>query len=317
MAEPLRYDYPSNPYRVDPIYIRMTEPRATKDGRGVLPSVRDLFGELSVTSQFKVSLFFGETVSSAASDSDINSWLVSCGVFAADLSSLRYEFMCHSAVLPGASLGVFEESGSRQGISEKFPYIRQFPEVTLDFYVDAEYGVIRLFEEWLNFINPLYVTTGDTESADRARRGSYRGSTSNRESFDNNNFYRMRYPDSYKRKIAISKFERDIDIRGGRVQSTPSMLTYEFLNAFPTNLTALPVSYEGSTITKTTVTFTYDRYVVLKHWGQNNSEFSDSIMSNGNRIVHSSAQPSTGSQTGQNNRSLTTDPSSTAVNVTR
>lgn len=314
MAEPLRYDYPGNPYRVDPIYIRMTEARNTDDGRGSLPSVRDLFGELSVTSQFKTTLFFGDTTSSAASDSDINSWLVSCGVFAADLSSLRYEFMCHSAALPGSTLSIFEETGSRQGISEKFPTMRQFPEVTLDFYVDAEYGIIRLFEEWLNFINPLYVTTGDSDSADRARRGSYRGSTSNRASFDQNNFYRMRYPDTYKRKIAITKFERDIDVKNKQVVSTPSMLTYEFLNAFPTNLTALPVSYEGSTITKTTVTFTYDRYVVLKHWGQNNSEFSDLLTSTGQRIVHSSI-PASGSPTGQNKNSLTTNPSATSLNV--
>lgn len=265
MAEPFRADYPTNPYRVDPIYIRMTTPRNTNDGRGALPSVQDLFGELSVTSQFKVSLFFGETVGTTNSDEDINSWLQTCGIFAEDLSSLRYEFMCHSAALPGASLGVFEESGSRQGISEKFPYVRQFPEVTLDFYVDAEYGIIRLFEEWLNFINPLYATSNNV--SDRARAGSYRGSTSSQENFDRNNYYRMRYPETYKRKIAITKFERNIDVQEGDVISTPAMLTYEFLNAFPTNLTALPVSYEGSTITKTTVTFTYDRYVVLKHLG--------------------------------------------------
>ena len=41
------------------------------------------------------------------------------------------------------------------------------------------------------------------------------------------------------------------------------MLTYKMLNAYPTNLTALPVTYEGSTVTKTTVTFAYDRYVIL------------------------------------------------------
>jgi hypothetical protein len=30
----------------------------------------------------------------------------------------------------------------------------------MTFYVDAEYGIIRLFEEWMNFINPLYSTRG-------------------------------------------------------------------------------------------------------------------------------------------------------------
>ena len=43
------------------------------------------------------------------------------------------------------------------------------------------------------------------------------------------------------------------------------MLTYKMLNAYPTNLTALPVTYEGSTVTKTTVTFAYDRYVILRN----------------------------------------------------
>jgi hypothetical protein len=57
------------------------------------------------------------------------------------------------------------------------------------------------------------------------------------------------------------------------VVRTPSMLTYYFVNAFPTQLTALPVTYEGSTITKTTVTFNYDRYVILNHQGTGKAEF--------------------------------------------
>ena len=50
-------------------------------------------------------------------------------------------------------------------------------------------------------------------------------------------------------------------------------MTYKFLNAFPTNLTALPVTYEGSTITKTTVSFNYDRYVILNHFGTGQNEY--------------------------------------------
>ena len=42
-------------------------------------------------------------------------------------------------------------------------------------------------------------------------------------------------------------------------------MTYFFNDAFPTNLTALPLSYEGSTITKTTVNFSYSRYTVTKN----------------------------------------------------
>jgi len=273
MAEPFRPDYPANEYRVDPIYARMTLPRNTNDSRASLPSVRELFGELSVTSQFKVSLHLGDTYPTITSDSDINAWLVSCGVLGGSLinsgsylSSLRYEFMCNETSLPGASFGMIEETGSRQGIVERFPNRRDFPDISMTFYVDAEYGIIRLFEEWMNFINPLYTTKG------RLTSGNPRGGVGQ---FDDDQFFRFRYPNTYKRNVSITKFERDmfIDPNNKNVERTPSMLTYKFINAFPTNLTALPVTYEGSTITKTTVSFNYDRYVILNHFGTGQNKY--------------------------------------------
>ena len=255
MAEPFRPDYPGNKYRVDPIYTRMTTPRNSNDGRGSLPGALQLFGELSVTSQFKVSLFFGDTPSGANSDTDVNSWLVSCGVLGRNLNSLRYEFMCNETVLPGTTLTTSEEFGSRQGLTETFPTKRNFEPITMTFYVDSEYGIIRLFEEWINFINPLY------DDAGRRTVGSPRGGV---DRFDNNEFFRFRYPNTYKRPIAVTKFERNF-VLGRDDVSNPTMLTYSMINAYPTNLTAMPVTYEGSTVTKTTVTFAYDRYVILRN----------------------------------------------------
>ena len=278
MAEPFRPDFPANQYRVDPIYARMTLPRNTNDDRASLPSVRELFGELSVTSQFKVTLFFGDTASTRDADRDINSWLVSCGVLGSNLQSLRSEFMCNETSLPGASLSMLEETGSRQGIVERFPNRRDFPEITMTFYVDAEYGIIRLFEEWLNFINPLYSESG------RLVSGNPRGGVGQ---FFDDQFFRFRYPNTYKRDVAITKFERDIFVNPNTkdVEKTPSMLTYKFLNAFPTNLTALPVTYEGSTITKTTVSFNYDRYVILNHFGTGENRYENTTTtSNGESI---------------------------------
>jgi len=282
MPEAFREDYPSNPYRVDPIYARMTLPRDSNDNRFGLPSAQDLFGELSVTSQFKVTLYLGDTFSTddGLPDRDINAWLVTCGVLGANLfngnnaylNSLRYEFMCNETSLPGSSLSMLEEVGSRQGIVEKFPNRREFPEISMTFYVDAEYGIIRLFEEWLNFINPLYNQNG------RATTGSSRGGV---ERFNDWEFFRFRYPNTYKRGLAVTKFERDTYMSPMKdIVRTPSMLTYYFVNAFPTQLTALPVTYEGSTITKTTVSFVYDRYVILNHKGTGSSEFGQSSNAN-------------------------------------
>ena len=266
-TERYRPDYPDNDYRVDPLYIRMTTPRGTNDGRGTIPSVQELFREVSTTSHFKVTLFLGDAARTGNPDSDLNSWLISCGVLGnrGNLNSLRYEFMCHSTNLPGSTMRLADEFGSRQGITEKFPIVRDFSELTMDFYVDAQdYGIIRLFEEWINFINPLYTKSG------RAREGSSRGSNSSKIHFDAENFYRMRYPDTYRKDVAITKFERDFQVQNGEVISRPAQLTYKFINAYPINLTATPVSYEVSTITKTSVTFNYERYVILNHRGVDN-----------------------------------------------
>lgn len=286
MAEPFRYDFPNNPYRIDPIYARMTLPRNTNDGRAALPGVSELFGELSVTSQFKVTLFLGDTYPTTNSDTDINAWLVTCGVLGSNLfngnnsylNSLRYEFMCNETSLPGASFSMIEETGSRQGIVERFPNRRDFPEITMTFYVDAEYGIIRLFEEWMNFINPLYNTRG------RLSSGNPRGGVGQ---FDQEQFFRFRYPNTYKRDLAITKFERDIivDPSTGDVKQTPSMMTYKFINSFPTNLTALPVTYEGSTITKTTVSFNYDRYVILNHFGTGQNNYTNPFVTDSGQNI--------------------------------
>ena len=270
----------ANNFRVDPIYLRMTQPRNTADDRSSLPSVQDLFGKLSQTSQFKTSLFLGN--GGPGGTEDVTSYLASCGLLD-NLDAMKYDFMCHSATLPGTNLGVTEETGSRQGVSEKFATIRQFPDLTLEFYVDSEYGVIRLFEEWMHFINPLYNgVTGSDYGPSRS------GSTSPGSALEVNNFYRLRYPEDYKRNIAVTKFERNILVDDTRSTFTelPSMLTYNFVNAFPTQLTALPVSYEGSTVTKTSVTFTYDRYVVQKHNSQSGDPLLNDVIVQGQNILN-------------------------------
>jgi hypothetical protein len=76
-------------------------------------------------------------------------------------------------------------------------------------------------------------------------------------------------------------------------QHTPDFLTYQLINAYPINLTALPVTYEGSTITKTTVTFNYDRYITLKHKG---SDIQNSSPSNSGKSVTSDGQTKLSSQ---------------------
>jgi hypothetical protein len=239
---------------IGPLYTKMTTPR----GRNInLKSAREIFGSLSQTSQFKVALHM---VSSTGGPDKLADWLTKAGITNDIAQNTYYDFMCSEAVIPGATLNTVEDKGGRQGVVETMPTQRVFSPVSLTFYVDNEYKILRLFEEWMNFINPVYGGSGAYD-----QRGIGFGDSKNR-----NDFHRMRYPDEYKRIISIVKFERNFAVNpaiDGDLQSVPSV-TYRLLEAYPSSLTAIPLTYEGSTITKCTVEFTYSRYVYEHHRGE-------------------------------------------------
>jgi hypothetical protein len=241
---------------IGPLYMKTTSPRVNPTLAGAI----DVFGALSQTSQFKVSLHLTNGQGGQGGDQELMEWLRKAELTTDPAQNTYYDFFCSEASLPGATFDVTEESGSRQGVIEKFPMRRIYPEFTMTFYVDNDYRLIRLFEEWMNYINPVYTSGGIYPSTPFGQ-----GAAKDRE-----NFFKMRYPNTYKRIISIIKFERNFRqnpaISGGALGNVPS-ITYRMIDAFPTNITALPLSYEGSTITKTTVTFDYSRYVIERNRG--------------------------------------------------
>ena len=217
-----------------------------------MPDVQSTLGPLSLTSQFKVSLLLG-------GPSGLFSHLTKCDLLGTEKQK-QYDFLCAEATLPGSTFDMAEEYGSRQGVIERFPTRRIYSDFNLTFYVDSKYNIIRLFEEWMNYIDPLF-------SKDSKYQGSPKGQ--DKDQFkQNENYFRFSYPNTYKKNIAITKFERDFIENPNNKNSKPKgpiSMTYFFIDAFPTNLTALPLSYEGSTVTKTTVNFSYSRYTVTKN----------------------------------------------------
>jgi hypothetical protein len=242
---------------IGPIYVKMTDGSPSNG----MPSAREIFGNLSLTSQFKVSLHL---TNADAGGSGLMKWLRDSNVITGNQTkNYVYDFYCAEAVIPGVQFDVTEEMGSRQGTIERFPTRRIFPEFTMTFYVDKEYNLIRLFEEWMNYINPLY---GDINN-DAGRLPASPIGQGNNIGKDRRDFFRFRYPDEYKRIISITKFERNFDSSNPKNIKFPPQLTYRMLEAFPTNITAMPLTYEGSQIVKTTVTFQYIRYVMEKNYG--------------------------------------------------
>lgn len=151
--------------------------------------------------------------------------------------------LCNRAELPGTSFATAQIEGDRQGISEKFAHTRVFTDTTFTFYVDTDYKVIKFFELWQEFIASGSIADG-VKQTDKAY------------------YQRMRYPSEYKvESMRIVKFDKD------HWQN----VEYTFINAFPINVTSMPVSYDGSRLLECQVTFAYDRYYFGRISGLNDT----------------------------------------------
>lgn len=150
-------------------------------------------------------------------------------------------FMAYEAVLPGTSYELGEVYGDRMGRSEQYPTKKVYPAVDVSFYIDKDYKVLTYFETWMNSISKNY------------------GSV-------DNSYVRHNYASEYEKEVIITKFERDLRARPERLKKAgvyrppEKNVTYTLRNAFPSNLISIPVSYDGASILKTTVTFNYDVY---------------------------------------------------------
>ncbi len=162
----------------------------------------------------------------------------------------KINLMCSEASLPGSSLATFETNNNRTGVTERFVHRRIFDErIDLTFYVDAGlYQPIKFFEEWID-----YITGAATEGQNELKNPDYH--------------YRMKYPNDYiaDQGLTITKFEKDpspSQTQDGDRQYSSAELQYEFIRSYPLSITSMPVSYDGSSLLKCSVSMTYVRYFI-------------------------------------------------------
>ena len=143
--------------------------------------------------------------------------------------------LCSEASLPATSFGTLEVNGHYQGRTEVFAHTRIYPSLTLTFYETLDHKSLKFFEGWQEHITE--------DGIDQSHSAHY---------------YRMKFPEDYKcDTIYITKFEKNYSGFG-----YSDTLTYQFMRAFPKNVTSVPVAYGQSEFTKVTVEFAYDRYIV-------------------------------------------------------
>ena len=216
-----------------------------------IPDILTLFGKPSFSSFYMVFLPIGNVGSDLANEFNEKE------LYNNNENGYRLEekisLLCTDATLPGATYDTFQVKGNRQGIVEQYPSYKVYPPVDFSFMVDGDHSVIRLFDTLMNFISPL---NGDED--------------------DITSFYRFRYPQDYTIDFYIVKFEKEegawkgersfVDITDAVDSSTSDAFyqskktVYKFKRAYPKNMASIPLSYDSSTLIKSSVTFQYDRF---------------------------------------------------------
>lgn len=147
--------------------------------------------------------------------------------------------LCYNASLPTTSFVPKVVDGNFTGVQEKFAVARSYDEITLDFYVDSNYLMIKFLESWMEFIssgshNPIETTAGSVSQ----RNANY--------------FIRMQYPEYYKCNYTkIIKFDRNYQAE----------IEYTFVGLWPIAMSAPQLSYDQSDTLKVSVSFKFDRYI--------------------------------------------------------
>ena len=235
------------------------------------------------------------TSNSDGAEESLENWLKSCGVMNSASGIRRYSLLATEAILPGTAMSTLEEQGSRQGITERFATQRAYNDIAITYYIPSDYTSLRLFQEWINFMNPLYYRGGVGGGDDVRLTSGYTSGYPN--ATDSNSFHRFRYPNEYKKSLTITKFERNVGQTRSALKSfettpeeergkfatfredpndnfelqkkyglfDPEAISYKFINAFPTSIQDVALTYQNSTVLQVTVEFAYDRYVIISN----------------------------------------------------
>ena len=190
----------------------------------------------SLTSHYEVYIQASPEVDAVLSQTDSGPNLRVTG----DKRDDRLTVPCTEASLPGSRVATHELKDDYTGITQKHAHRRLYDDsANFTFYVDSEeYYVIRYFEGWLSWIHQENFSGPD------------------RQVFRQNFNHRMAFPRSYyATELTITKFERDYNTQSGK-------LVYQFRDAFPIGISAMPMSYDSSQLMKCTVEFQFSRYIV-------------------------------------------------------
>ncbi len=235
-------------------------PRRSDIIKGSVRDVRDSVARPSLDTLYQVNFSFGK----------FNRWLEKSPVknLAVKRSQGRnfmqkMSLLCTQAEIPGTSFVPSTATGHRQGITESFPNLRNFPPLNLVFYCDVDMVILEVLETWMAYINPIQTNQRQLSA-----------------------YSRFNYPEDYKEILHITKFERDT-FNDKKSEFKSNLTSYEFVNIWPTNLTSMRVAYGEPNVLRCNVEFAYDRFFTRFSYEDPNQ----AVLNTSEGIVNSNDSP--------------------------
>jgi len=200
--------------------------------------IKRYFGDLALTNQYQVNI-------NGLSDQ----LMAHLGLYYNFTALDDVGILCTDANLPTSSFATSEVKDNFMGVTQEFAHTRLYTDLDFTFYIDKDYNTLRFFEGWMDYISG----------------GNVKGEPAANSTPDGNIYRRFNYPKYYKTSsLYIIKFEKDVasDLKP-RLEHN-YRLKYQFINAFPKAVSALPVSYGPADLLKVNVTFNFDRYITTR-----------------------------------------------------
>ena len=153
---------------------------------------------------------------------------------------------CSEAALPGSSLMTHEMKDDHHGVTEKIAYRKSYDDsASFTFYVSVDYTAITFFENWIRYISGEDLISSEFGEANTPAYN-----------------HRMEFKKNYQSQMYINKFEKDYSENAFTGGEGRTYLQYKFLDAYPSAINSMPVSYDGSQLLKCTVNFNFTRYML-------------------------------------------------------
>lgn len=166
------------------------------------------------------------TIQSSGIASNVNSIAVAQGLGSA---GFEMSFFCMKTDLPGLNLMSDTNIIHGTGPDETFPYRMAFTDVELQFLGDARGQILSFFHNWMNNIVDFNANGLNTRS---------------------NRFFKVSYKESYVCNIEIIVFD----------PHSNQIMRYNLIDAFPTRLGQISMSWEQTSLMNINVSFQYSSW---------------------------------------------------------